>query len=172
MVSYRLRVPPGYAQRWENFKNKIDDFKATDFQTYRIRRSGSTLVDVAKKTKVAAYVLVALNQIPKHRRLKRGQKVLLPFRIGQSRRESMYADLYERPRKSVLRRRAWRRRLKRALRRGKRIKSPTLFYTVKKGDSLWSIARRTGVSLDTLIASNYSIIKRRPIRRGDRLILK
>ena len=172
MVSYRLRVPPGYAQRWENFKNRIADFRATDFQTYRVRRSGSTLKDVAKKVKVADYVLETLNQIPKRHRLKRGQLVLLPFRIGQSRREPMYADLYERPRKSVLRRRAWKRRLKRALRRGKRIKSPTLFYTVKKGDSLWSIARRTGTSLDTIIASNYSLIKRRPIRRGDRLILR
>ncbi len=46
------------------------------------------------------------------------------------------------------------------------------FYMVKKGDTLWDVARKTGVSLNTIIASNYSLIKRRSIRAGDRLVVR
>ena len=84
----------------------------------------------------------------------------------------MYADLYDKPRKSVLRRRKYRKRIRLAKRRGKKISSPTTYYTVKKGDSLWSVSRKTGVSLDTLIVSNLNIIKRRQIRKGDRLAIR
>ncbi len=172
MVSYPLRVPPNYKQRWLEFKNQVGDFKATDFQTYRVRGRKTQLVDVAKKFKVASYVLETLNGMKKWRRLKRGQLVILPFRKGQSRRHSMYADLYERPRKSVLRRRAWKRLLRKALKRGRRIRAPYQFHTVKRGESLWSIARKYRISLDTLIASNYRILKRRSIRAGDRLAIR
>ncbi len=172
MISYRLRVPPGYKNRWEANVQRIGEFKANDFQRYRVRSSRSNLRDVAKKLKVADYVLESLNGIKKWSRLKRGQLIVLPFKKGHSRKEKMYADLYEKPRKSVLRKRAWRKRLKRALKRGKRIRVPSQYYTVKKGESLWSIARRNRVSLDTLIASNYKLIKRRSIRSGDRLVLR
>lgn len=172
MPSYRLRVPPGYETRWSEHVSRVAEFKAEDFQNYRVRSGRSRLRDVAKKLKVATYVLEALNGVNKRSRLKRGQLVTLPFKDGHSRRERMYADLYEKPRKSVLRKRAWRARLKRALKRGKKIKVPTMYYTVKKGESLWTIARKHRISLDTLIASNYRMIKRRPIRSGDRLVLK
>jgi membrane-bound lytic murein transglycosylase D len=84
----------------------------------------------------------------------------------------MYADLYERPRKVVRVRRAWKKRIRKALRRGRKIASPSSFYTVRKGDSLWTVSRKTGTSLDTLIVSNYHILKNRRIRAGDKLVVK
>lgn len=172
MPSYRLRIPPGYTTQWDQIKDKLDEFKATDFQRYRVKGRRSQLIDVAKKFKIKGYVLETLNGLRSRDRLQRGQYVVLPFKQGQSRKHNMYADLYEKPRKSVLRKRAWRKRLRRALRRGAVIKAPTQFHVVEKGESLWSIARKYRVSLDTLIATNYKIIKHRSIRRGDRLALR
>ena len=86
--------------------------------------------------------------------------------------DEIYADLYEKPRRSVLRRRKYRRLIKTAKRKGRRITSPSIYYTVKKGDSLWSVSRKSGTSLYTIIASNMRIVKRRQIRAGDRLVVK
>ena len=62
--------------------------------------------------------------------------------------------------------------IRRALLRGNKILNPTQFYVVKKGDSLWTVSRKTGTNLNTLIKSNYNIIRRRRIRAGDRLIVR
>ena len=84
----------------------------------------------------------------------------------------MYADLYERPRKSIRRRRAYKKRIKLALRRGTRITNPSRFYVVRKGDTLWDVAKKNSLTLDTLIASNIKIVKNRMIRVGDKLVVQ
>ncbi len=172
--SYALRVPVGKKVDFENCCAANPKLVAADFQTYKVRGRRSKLQDVARRLKIKDInVLTWLNEGKyKNSRLKRGELVTIPFRIGQSRKDNMYADLYDKPRKSVLRRRKYRKRIRLAKRRGKKISSPTTYYTVKKGDSLWSVSRKTGVSLDTLIVSNLNIIKRRQIRKGDRLAIR
>ena len=96
----------------------------------------------------------------------------LPFRDDHTKKHQLYADLYERPRKSVRRRRAYQKRIRLARRRGKNITNPKEFYIVRKGDSLWNVARKTGVSMDTLIRSNLRLVKRRMVRPGDRLVIR
>ena len=75
-------------------------------------------------------------------RLRKNQRVLLPFRIGQNKRAPMYADLYEKPRKSVVRKRKYRKQIALAKRKGKIISNPTSWYTVKRGDTLWEVAKK------------------------------
>ncbi len=172
--SFSLRVPVGSKKDWKDCCADKEELVAVDFQKYKIRGSRSRIRDVAKKFKIKdAGVLTWLNQGKyKNSRLKRGELVKIPFRIGQSKKHNMYADLYDKPRKSVLRRRKYRKRIRLAKRRGRKITAPTTYYTVKKGDSLWSVSRKVGVSLDTLIVSNLNIIQRRQIRKGDRLVVK
>ena len=145
---------------------------AKDYQNYRVRGRKSTLKDVAKKFKVKPYVLEKLNGFKSWTLLKRRQKVLLPFRLGQSKKDKMYADLYERPRKSVRRRRAWKRQLRLALKKGRKILAPQQWYTVKKGDTLWEVARKNNIALYTLMRTNYSLLRKRMIRAGDRLAVR
>ena len=45
-------------------------------------------------------------------------------------------------------------------------------YTVKKGDSLWAVSRKTGVAMNTIIRSNHGLLKRRMIRSGDKLVIR
>ncbi len=169
---YRLRVPVGIKKTWREMASS-QAFKAENFKTYLVRSSRSRLNDVARKFKIKSRsVLAWLNEMPANQKLKRGQEVLLPFREGQSIKAPMYADLYEKPRRRVVRYRRYRRLIRQALRRGSKILNPTQYYVVQKGDSLWTVARKTGTNLNTLIKSNYSLIRRRMIRAGDKLAVR
>jgi membrane-bound lytic murein transglycosylase D len=171
--TYKLRVPVGVSSTWK--KCCFDtNYVATDFQEYKIRGRSSRLKDVARKFRIKdKNVLSLLNEGKgSNSRLGRGYVVYLPFRQGQSKKAPMYADLYEKPRKSVLRKRARRRLISRAKRNGRRISNPSQYYTVRKGDSLWSVARKTGQNMYTIIASNMRIIKYRSIRVGDKLAVR
>jgi membrane-bound lytic murein transglycosylase D len=172
--NYILRVPVGMKTAFENCcKNNLEQFTAKAFQEYKIKGSRSTLADVSKKFKIKKTdVLERINNLKKFSRLKRGQSVLLPFREGQSRKARMYADLYERPRRSIRRRRQYLKIVRRAKKRGRKIASPSVYYTVKKGDSLWTVSKKTGQSIDTIIASNLHILNKRQIRPGDKLAVR
>lgn len=169
---YNLRLPVGGKRLFEKHCAGVD-LKAKDFQTYRVRGHNSRLRDVAKKFKIKdSSVLEYLNGFSEHAKLNRGHTVVLPFRIGQDRKAEMYADLYDKPRKSVVRRKNYLKRIRIAKKRGKKIENPSEFYTVQRGDSLWSVSKKTGVSMDTIIASNLNIISHRMIRAGDKLIVR
>lgn len=172
--NYSLRIPVGTKTVFQKCcEGNAKELLAVDFKEYVVKGRRSTLVDVARKFKIKdSFVLSWLNDLQKNSKLDRGQVVLLPFRKGQSNKENMYADLYEKPRRVVRLRRSWSKRISRALKRGRKIASPSQYYHVKKGDSLWTVSRKTGTSLDTLIVSNYHILKNRRIRAGDRLAVK
>lgn len=171
--TYKLRVPVGYRQKYVDCCSD-KQLQAKDFATYSIRsRKGAKLKEVARKFKIKdRKVLEALNGVSHNSRLKKGTDVVLPFHVSHTRKESMYGDLYDRPIKRVRRKRAYRSRIRLAKRRGTKITNPSQYYTVKKGDTLWSIARKTGQSLDTIIKSNLRIVQARMIRVGDKLVVK
>lgn len=173
--SYKLRVPVGYETAWSRCcESEAKSFAAASYKTYKVKGKSSRLLNVARKFKIKkTYVLETLNPGLKAKtRLRKGQVIILPFRAGQNIKANMYADLYEKPRKRVRRRRAYRKRINIAKRRGTKIQNPKIYYTVKKGDSLWTVARKNGLRLNDLIASNLKILKRRMIRPGDRLAVK
>lgn len=168
---YDLRVPVGTKFLWIAYPNK-DSVVATDYKVYQLR-GYATLKDVGRKFKVPSNILAQLNGVSDKKRLYPKSTVLLPFHSDHKSRENkLYADLYEKPRKSVLRRRAYQRWIKRGHRNGREIASPSQFYTVRKGDNLWSIAKRTGVNINTIIRSNYQLVKRRMILPGDKLAIR
>jgi membrane-bound lytic murein transglycosylase D len=171
LSEYNLRVPVGKKQVWNEVEDK-DFVQATDYMPYQLR-GYATLQHVSRKFKVPADVLSELNGIGEKKRLYPKTVVLLPFRkTHEPRKNYLYVDLYERPRKSVLRRRAYNRWVNRGRRLGKQITNPKQFYIVKKGDTLWDIARKTGVNINTIIRSNYALVKRRMILPGDKLAIK
>ena len=168
---YVLRVPVGFKDVWE--QKKVDvNVLAVDYKTYELRGYAS-LYNVGRKFKVPLKVLSELNDIPGKKKLYPKTVVKLPFRDDHAhKKERMYADLYEKPRKSVLRRRAYQNWIKRGNRAGKKISNPSQYYTVKKGDTLWNIAKKTGVNINTIIRTNYKLVKRRMILPGDKLAIK
>lgn len=171
--TYKLRIPVGKKLTYGQCCAHLD-LLARDFQEYTIQsRRGTTFKQVGRKFRIKyTNVLSELNGLTVHTKLQQGTKIFLPFHKEHNRKESMYMDLYERPRRSVRRARSYGRWVRWAKRRGKRISNPSGFYVVKKGDTLWSIARKTGIPLDTLIASNLNIVQSRMIRVGDKLVVR
>ena len=169
---YVIRVPVGKKIVWDKTPVEQRNVIATDYKTYHLRGRAS-LKNVGSKFKVKTHVLSSLNGIPGNKRLPANTEVILPFRADhKARKHSLYADLYEKPRKSVVRRRTYQRWIKRGNRKGRKISNPSTFYTVKSGDTLWDISRKTGVDINTIIRSNYRLVKRRMILPGDKLAIK
>jgi membrane-bound lytic murein transglycosylase D len=168
---YTLRVPVGKGEVWSACCVG-KDYLATKFRPYKVRGKRTTLSDVARKFKLKSAVLKDFNDFGVKDRLKKGTMVYLPFRENEGPRHPLYTDLFDKPRKSVRRSRRYRRRISLAKKRGRKIVNPSAYYTVKKGDTLWTVARKNGISLDTLIVSNIRIVKSRMIREGDKLAVR
>lgn len=170
LENYTLRVPVGAKEAWDDYAEK-DSVIADSYKTY-VTNGKSSLHHISRKFKVPLDVLKELNPEIAGNKLAPKSVVYLPFREDHSLRASMYADIYEKPSKKVRRIRRQERLIARYARSGKLIKNPTVFYTVKKGDSLWRVAQRTGVPMGTIIRSNKHIIKRRQILPGDKLAIR
>lgn len=168
---YVLRLPVGMKKKWEAVEDKSVVI-AQDYKTYQLRGYAS-LVQVGRKFKVPAKILSQINDIPAKKKLFPKTVVYLPFRADHTgRKHRLYSDLYEKPRKSIQRRRTYQNWVKRGRARGEHIENPKQFYIVKKGDTLWNIARKTGVNINTIIRSNYKLVKRRMILPGDKLAIR
>jgi membrane-bound lytic murein transglycosylase D len=168
--SYKLRIPPNSAEKFAQCCSKVD-LVAKDFQEYVVTKNGMSLADVSKKFKIKkGYVLSKINDLPESTRFKKGETVKLPFRLGElvSPSNNLYADLYEKPRREILRKN----HRNRSLRRVASGKKPVRYYTVKKGDSLFTVAQKHGISVKRLIASNGEIKKSRKVSAGDKLVIK
>ncbi len=171
--NYFLRLPLGGKEQWQQCCTEETNFNMElAYQNYQIQNSGSTLNGVAKKFSLPVDVLTSLNEYSAHQPLASKTLVRLPFREGQSHRDGMYRDLYEKPPKWRRRRMAYNQTLQRALANGEEIANPREYYTVQKGDSLWSVSRKFNIPLNNLIKTNYSKVKSGYLRPGDVLAIR
>lgn len=170
MESYALRVPVGAKDAWDEYKDK-DSVIADSYKTY-VTNGQSSLDHISRKFKVPVDVLEELNPEIPSTRLSPKTIVYLPFREDHSLRADMYADIYEKSSKKNRRSRRNERMIASYEKKGKLIKNPSVYYTVKKGDTLWRVAQRTGVPMSTIIRTNRHIIKRRSILPGDKLAIR
>ncbi|RPJ78886.1 MAG: LysM peptidoglycan-binding domain-containing protein [Alphaproteobacteria bacterium] len=131
------------------------------------------LADISKRFKIKkSYVLSGLNNVSENTRFDKGDVVKLPFREGEmvSPTNNLYADLFEKPRKEILRRNHRNRnRIARSRHAGKK---SVRYYTVKRGESLFIVAQKHGISVKRLIASNADIKKSRKVNAGDKLVIR
>ena len=168
--SYPLRLPVGTREAWDEYKEK-DSVVSDNYKTFATNGKQS-LDQIAKKFRVPMDVMTALNpELSEKRTLEKRTIIYLPFREDHSLRSNMYADLTEKPNKRE-RRKSQRGRMMASAKGGKLIRNPSVFYTVKKGDTLWRVAQRTGVPMSTIIRTNQHLIKRRTILPGDKLAIR
>jgi membrane-bound lytic murein transglycosylase D len=171
LENYALRVPVGAKEAWDEYREK-DRVIADNFKNY-ITPGRSSFQQIARKFKVPLDVLTTLNpELSEHKTIEAKSVVNLPFREDHSLTASMYSDMYEKSTKRQSKRRSYRRVVASAERKGRKIKNPSVYYTVKKGDTLWKVAQRTGVPMSTIIRTNRHIVKRRTILPGDKLAIR
>lgn len=168
--NYSLRVPVGAKEAWDAYQDK-ESVVANNFKTY-ITSGKTSLAQISKKFKVPKDVLEDLNPELEEGNLPSKTVVHLPFREDHSLQANMYADIYEKPSRRGVKKSNYNRTISSYLKNGKMIKNPSVYYTVKKGDSLWKVAQRTGVPMSTIIRTNAHIIKRRQILPGDKLAIR
>lgn len=171
MENYKLRIPPNTAEKFAQCCSRLD-FLATDFQEFVVTKKNMSIAEVSKKFKIKkTYVLGTLNKVSENSTFSKGQVIRLPFRLGEvvSPTNNLYADLYEKPRKEVLRKNH---RNHTRLARSASRKKDVRYYTVKKGESLFTVAQKHGISVKRLIASNNEIKKFRKVNAGDKLVIK
>ncbi len=167
--NYKLRIPPNSAEKFAQCCAKLD-LVAHDFQEFVVTKKNMSLAEVAKKFKIKkTYVLGSLNNVSENATFAKGESIKLPFRLGEtvSPSNNLYADLYEKPRREVLRKNH---RNRTRIARSAAGKKSVRYYTVKKGESLFTVAQKHGISVKRLIASNS--IKSRKVNAGDKLVIK
>ncbi len=170
---YPLRVPVGMNQVFMNCCEGVS-FYASDYKTLDIKKSAS-IPWLSKKYKVPRQVLAHLNDTGVNKHFTKGDVVKLPFKSGHNRFKGLYKDLYikkKNPWRKKKKGLSMRQHIKMAMKKGSKISNPKSFYTVKKGDNLWNISRKTGVSIHTLIKSNLSQIKKGRVHPGQKIIIR
>lgn len=171
MDNYPLRIPVGGKVNWDE-NTHVDQVVATHYKSYHTRSNGG-LADVARKFKVPLKVLAGLNpKLNASRAHPAKTEIILPFREDHNLKASMYADLYEKAPRKIRANRSYNRIIAANINRGQQIKNPKVFYTVKRGDSLWAVSRKMGVPMSTIIRSNSHILKKRQILPGDKLAIR
>lgn len=172
--NYKLRIPPNTAEKFSQCCSKTN-YIATNFQEFVVTKKGMRLSDISKKFRIKKdYVLSGLNNVSANAKFNKGDVIKLPFRLGElvSPTNNLYADLYEKPRREVLRKNHRNRNRTRLARSSAARKKSVRYYTVKKGESLFTVAQKHGISVKRLIASNTDIKKSRRVNAGDKLLIK
>jgi membrane-bound lytic murein transglycosylase D len=142
--NYQLRIPAGSTEQFTEQYSKLSKSDRANYMRYKIKK-GDTLGALSQRYYVRVNDIVALNNIRNPRALSIGTNLVLPLKKGYS----------SRPVKEL---------------RDDYIKTRRQVYTVRNGDSLWSISRKFGVSEHQLRVWNrlgWSNV----IRPGQRLVV-
>jgi membrane-bound lytic murein transglycosylase D len=127
LPNYQIRLPAGRTTSFIEKYAQIPAEKRANYRRHRIK-SGDTLIGMAKRYGIRSKDIVALNNIRNPRALRVGRDLILPLRPGSVLPADVLEDGYERTRQTL--------------------------YKIRKGDSLWTIARRFDVTTQQLCAWN------------------
>lgn len=127
LPNYQVRLPAGQTTSFTEKYAKIPAERRANYRRHRVK-SGDTLIGMAKRYGIRSKDIVVLNNIRKPRALRVGRDLILPLRPGATLPADVLEEGYDRTRQSR--------------------------YKIRKGDSLWTIARRFDVSTSQLCAWN------------------
>ena len=132
---YRLRVPSGYANVFAANYPQLPESKQTEWVQHVVRR-GETLSDIAKQYGVSVTALARRNNLGPKKRLQVGQALVIPGSgsvLADADTEGSGAETKSAPRRS----------------------SPgSENYTVRRGETLWDLAKRFGTTTSAIRRSN------------------
>ena len=148
--AYALRVPTGSFYQFRDRYARIPEHRKVRMVDYHVRY-GDTVSGIAQRLRVSTQAIIDANAIRNPRRLRAGQRLQIPIRPEQ------YAQV---------------RNLAKV--EGTQPTEPDgrlrVTYRVRKGDTLWEIARREGVTPDQIRAWN-GLARSRHIHPGNRLVI-
>jgi len=140
---YELRVPKGSTETFLAAFEKLPKSEKTGWSEYVVR-GGDTLGAIARKYNVPVSIIASTNNIHRVSRISIGQRLVIP--APDARTVAYRTPSYDEH--EDLTGQSW--------------------YRVRRGDTLWEIARRSGMSLGRLASMN-GISTRATIRPGQKL---
>jgi membrane-bound lytic murein transglycosylase D len=155
-----LRIPPGMSvaaqtASTESVASEIDFVPdQNETQVYKVAR-GDTFSTIARKYKTNIAYLREINDFPRKKKLKLGQKIFVPDRTPLKEKEKAPKVAAKQPVK---------------VQEGSQPSVKNYTYVVKKGDSLASIASKYKISIQDLVKAN-NLDRKTKIKAGAKLIL-
>ena len=149
---YLLRVPEGSAEKFKANYAQLPAEKKTSIVNYVVK-SGDTLSKIARKLGVTTQALMAANNIDNPKKVRVGRKLTIPLRPDS---QPELAVRSEPSKKSS---------------QPSAVATTKTKYTVRNGDTLWSIAKQKGVTVSQLRTWN-KLKASHAIRPGDQLVLQ
>ena len=148
-----VKVPAGTGEAFTVAYAAIPPAERVRYRDHVVSR-GETLSGIASTYGVTVAALQETNGIARANRIRVGQRIRIP---SAARRGATSSPGAAAP--------------KSAATNAAPLEGGVVTYSVKRGDSIWSIARRQGVSREDLMAWN-SLTPDSVIRPGDRLIIR
>ncbi len=148
---HRLLVPATKAEKLYTALLEIPPERRIQWKYYKIR-PGDTLINISEKYNTSTKYLMQANHL-KTPRIRAGDSLLIPI---ASRKQRQY-----------LRMLAQRKKMERAKKHEDKTKT---YYTVKHGDTLWSISQQLGVNVQALMQDN-DIKPSDTLSIGDQLVV-
>jgi len=135
--SYRLKIPVGTKSKFLAAYDRMPSPQETSWVRHKIRR-GETVSTIAAKYGVSQYAILEANNLGRRSTIYAGKELIVPVPLdgdySASSRETKNRDY----------------------------QAKNSIYTVRRGDTMWDIARAFGTTVDALRRSNY-------IGRGSRI---
>jgi membrane-bound lytic murein transglycosylase D len=148
---YEIKIPFGSQERFlENFE-ALQPVQKFQFKTHRVRK-GDTLSTIARFYRVDIAPILEINRIKKTSRLSIGANLLIPIPMAQEVRSTVVAKRMVKE-------------------KNQSYGSEEIIYTIKKGDSLWSIANEMGVNIGALSRWN-NLNPEKKLVPGDKLKIR
>ncbi len=148
---YEIKIPPGKKELFlKNFAT-LSPAERSQFKIHVVRK-GDTFPKIAKLYRIDVEPILEINRLNKRSRLSKGTNLLIPLPKDQDRiadspamKKSNGTDTFS--------------------------KTAETTYTIKKGDSLWSIGNEVGVNIGALSRWN-NLHPDKKLRPGDKLKIK
>jgi membrane-bound lytic murein transglycosylase D len=145
--SYELRVPAKAAQQFMAAVESLAPEDTLQYASHQVKK-GDNLSSIARRYGVPSSEIVSLNSLRNARSLRVGQVLILPIPVGAEPPQRSYSQRVARKSASSE-------------------LSGTETYVVQSGDSLWSISRETGLSIQTL--REFNNLDGNALRAGQRI---
>ncbi|MGZ3538844.1 MAG: LysM peptidoglycan-binding domain-containing protein, partial [Thermodesulfobacteriota bacterium] len=148
---YEIKIPFGKKELFSKNFGTLHTGAKFPFKTHVVRK-GESLPKIARLYRIDLEPILEINRLDKKSRLSAGTNLLLPLPKDQdlkavplAKNESRETDQGSKPVETT--------------------------YTIKKGDSLWSIANETGVNIGALSRWNHHHANKK-LRPGDKLKIR
>ncbi|WP_372797083.1 LysM peptidoglycan-binding domain-containing protein [Litorivivens sp.] len=149
---HHLAIPLDKHQQFTERLSQIPPEKRLNWSRYRVV-SGDSLIKIARRFNTDVATIKAANQL-NNSMIRAGQVLMLPSASMAAAHYSLSAD----------------QRLASAQKRGESDDRVAHQHTVEQGDSLWTISRRYGVSVNDLARWN-NMVPKDPLRAGKKLVV-